>query len=505
MTYVPVGKSNILMPSSSSYWNVDQENPVYRGRRIDPVTSPDAALLPVLDEQHASSSDLIRNEPISSAAISTMVHGTVGSGMRPESQIEYERAGISEQQAADLQNQAEFLFKFMASQEWDISKNYNFWEVENLFYTSSLEFGDCYGLKRFDKSRPLLGLSLQLVEASRVQTPPERSFDQNIRSGVKIDRKTGEKLSLYVKQGDEYGLDYSDIKYKEIAVRDKKGNRQVLIAEDPKRIGQTRGIPYLSVITNIVKQLGRYSESEVTAAVFNSFVAFVTKTDDGINPLPDNGFDGDGERREPLPTKLEPFSNFHIKPNEDVNMLDPNRPNKNFDAFFLSMMKLIGAQLQIPAQVLLMQFDASYSASIAAVERAFEIFKIRRQRLVSQFHSHVWRWYWDEAVGRGYLKAPGYRDDPVKKAAYQSCVWVGDPCLQLDRWKAAKAARELWELGIISKKTLTQMLTGHNYERVVAQRKREAKLDPDTVAARELSEKERRELESDENDSGSGK
>ena len=499
MSYLLAGKSNILIPASSSYWNTDRENPVYRGRRIDPVMSPDAALLPVLEEQHASSGDLIRNEPVSSAAISTMVHGTVGSGMRPESQIEYKRAGISEQHAADLQHKSEFLFNFMAARDWEVSGNYNFWETENLFFASSLEFGDCYAIKRFVRSRALLGLSVQLVEASRVRTPPEKSADPAVRSGVRINRKTGERISIFVRDHDDCGFDFGDMHFTEVPVRNRQGERQIVIAEDPKRIGQTRGIPYLSVITNIVKQLGRYSESEVTAAVFNSFVAFVTKTEDGINPLPDNGFEEDRTDRVPPPVKLDPFTNVHIKPNEDLKMLDPNRPNKNFDSFFLAMMKLIGAQLQIPAQVLLMQFDASYSASVAAVERAFEIFKIRRQRLVSQFHSHVWRWFWDEAVARGYLDAPGYREDPLKRAAYQGCVWVGDPCLQLDRWKAAKAARELWELGIISKKTLTQMLTGHNYEGVVAQRAREKVLEPETVKARETTEEERTALEDDKN------
>ena len=497
MTYTPVGKSNILMPVSS-YWNVDQKNPVYKGRNISPVMSPDAELIPVLGDQHASSSDLVKNEPISSAAISTMVHGTVGSGMRPESQIDFERAGISEQQAADLQKQVEFLFKFMAASEWDISKNYTFWDVENLLCTGSLEFGDAYAIKRFDPAREVLGLSVQLIEGSRVKTPPEHWYQDNIRAGVRVDKKTGERKSIFIQEADEYGSDYSDIKFKEVQIRDKRNIRQVLIIEDPKRIGQSRGIPYLSVITNIIKQLGKYSESEVTAAVFNSFVAFVTQTDDGINPMPNMGFVSEEEKRDPIPSKIEPWTNYHIKTNEKINMLDPNRPNKNFDSFFLSMMKLIGAQLQIPAQVLLMQFDASYSASIAAVERAFEVFKIRRQRLVCQFHSQVWRWFWDEAVLRDYLKAPGYLEDPLKRAAYQGCVWVGDPCLQLDRWKAAKAARELYDLGIISKKTLTQMLTGQNFEQVVAQRARENAMEPQTVQTRKLTSAERKELEDDE-------
>ena len=259
MQYMTVGKSNILMPASS-FWNVDKENPVYKGRRISPVRSPDADLIPVLGEQHASSSDLVKNEPISSAAINTMVNGTVGSGMRPESQIDFERAGISENQATDLQKQAEFLFGFMATSEWDISKNYNFWDVENLLYASSLEFGDSFAIKRFDPEREFLGLSIQLIEGSRVKTPPEKYYQENIRGGVRIDKSTGEKKSIFIQENDEYGMDHSEIKFKEVGVRNKKNQRQVLIIEEPKRIGQTRGIPYLSVITNIIKQLGRGSK-----------------------------------------------------------------------------------------------------------------------------------------------------------------------------------------------------------------------------------------------------
>ena len=43
------------------------------------------------------------------------------------------------------------------------------------------------------------------------------------------------------------------------------------------------------------------------------------------------------------------------------------------------------------------------------------------------------------------------------------------------------------------------MLTGHNYERVVAQRAREKVLEPETVKARETTEEERKALEDDKN------
>ncbi|MFK7822777.1 MAG: phage portal protein [Oligoflexales bacterium] len=497
MTYVPVGKSNILVPQSSSYWSTSPENPVYQGRRIAYLQSPDATYLPELGQQQASSSDLVRNEPISSAAIQTMVHGTVGSGMRPESQIDHETAKISESEASETQKKAEFLFQYWSTNETcDLARTHTFWELENLAFNSSLEFGDCFPIRRFQRDRKPYGLCLQLVEAMRVDTPPEQFRNENVRAGIKFDRLTGERKSIFVREHDDYGLDFSSVKYKEIKVKDRQGNPQVLFIHEPKRVGETRGIPYLSVITNIIKSLGKYSEAEVTAALFQAFIAFVTKTKEGDDVLVDDGFVSSSDpEKTMIPRELKPFTNIHIGTDEDVKTLEMNRPNKNFEAFFAPMMKIVGAQLQIPAQVILMAFDASYTASMAALERAFEVFKIKRKRLVSQFHRHVWSWFWDESVARGYLHAPGYWSDPLIRAAFQGAMWVGDPCIQLDRWKAAKAARELHDLGIVSKKTLTQMLTGNNYERVVAQRAKERELEPKTLAGQELSAKEQEDFE----------
>ena len=121
------------MPQSSSYWTTSPDNPVYQGRRIAYLQSPDASFLPVMGEQQASSSDLLRNEPISSAAIQTMVHGTVGGGMRPESQIDIETAKISESEASETQKKAEFLFNYWAASDTcDLARIHTFWELENL-------------------------------------------------------------------------------------------------------------------------------------------------------------------------------------------------------------------------------------------------------------------------------------------------------------------------------------------------------------------------------------
>ena len=59
------------------------------------------------------------------------------------------------------------------------------------------------------------------------------------------------------------------------------GRRNVLHLYRKKRPGQTRGVPYLSGIIEIVKQLGEYTQAEVDAAVNAAFYTVFVTTPDG--------------------------------------------------------------------------------------------------------------------------------------------------------------------------------------------------------------------------------
>jgi capsid protein len=47
---------------------------------------------------------------------------------------------------------------------------------------------------------------------------------------------------------------------------------------DHLRINQARGVPYLAPVIEALKQLDRYTESEIMAAVVNSFFAVFIKS-----------------------------------------------------------------------------------------------------------------------------------------------------------------------------------------------------------------------------------
>lgn len=109
---------------------------------------------------------------------------------------------------------------------------------------------------------------------------------------------------------------------------------------------------------------------------FRSFAAFV-KTTAGTteNPFNEVGW-GDVEgapvpatevSRDPNEYELGAGTINFMEPGEDVVFADPKRPANGFDAFVNSVATQVGAALEIPKDLLMKAFNASYSASRAAL------------------------------------------------------------------------------------------------------------------------------------------
>jgi capsid protein len=146
----------------------------------------------------------------------------------------------------------------------------------------------------------------------------------------------------------------------------------------------------------------------------------------------------------------------------------------------------IGVGLGLPREILMKHFAASYSASRAAIQEAFKAFKRRRAWLVSSMCEPVYGWVISEAVARGYLDAPGFFDDPMRRAAWLGAIWRGAPMGQLDPLKEANAAKT-W-LSIPGATTIQQVTAeqfGTDYEDNLEQTRRErgqiATLPPDPL------------------------
>ena len=122
------------------------------------------------------------------------------------------------------------------------------------------------------------------------------------------------------------------------------------------------------------------------------------------------------------------------------NMKNPNIPTAGFEQFVKTLCKLMGGAIEMPYELLLKEFNASYSASRAALLEAWEGFKMRRTWLVDSFCQPAYEIWLSEAVARGRVIAPGFFDDPLLRAAWCGARWIGPVQGSLDPAKEVNAA-----------------------------------------------------------------
>ena len=133
----------------------------------------------------------------------------------------------------------------------------------------------------------------------------------------------------------------------------------------------------------------------------------------------------------------------------------------------------IGAGLGIPYDVLVKEYNSSYSAARAALLDAWEEFRMRRTWFVDDFCQPVYEIWLSEAVARGRSIAPGFFDDPLIRAAWCSAQWIGPVQGSLDPLKEANAAVLKIQHGLKTHEQATMEDSGGDWNANVEQLKAE--------------------------------
>jgi len=444
----------------------------------------DSDILYDLPKLRERSRDLVRNAPIATGALGTSISNVVGTGLKLQSRIDSKYLGMSDDQADDWQDKTEREWQLFAeSQECDYSRTLNFVGIQELVFRQTLENGDCFVLTpRLKRGKFPYSLKLQLIEADRVCNDKHAPDKDGLISGIKKDPTTGEPLAYFIMNqhpDSAYVMPKDGMKWTEVpAFGANTGLRNVLHLYEMLRPGQTRGVPFLAPVVETLKVLDRYREAELMAAVVASLFTVFIKSQSGALEFPSST--GMGAEVESSSTdidfKMGSGAIIGLKKNEDISIANPSRPNTAFEPFVKAILEQIGAALGIPFEVLIRHFDASYSASRAALLEAWRFFRRRRSWLVSVLCQPVYEiWLW-EAVASGRIAAPGFFADPILRKAYSKAVWVGDSPGYIDPQKDVAASKERIDALLSTYDEETALLTGGDFESNVHQRAKEKRL-----------------------------
>lgn len=432
---------------------------------------------------------LYMSAPIATAALKRQRTNIVGAGLRLKPTIDREVLGLTQEQAEAWQKrvQAEFNLWAGRKQACDATGVNTFYGMQQLVALSWPMSGDVFALIcREDPTKfEPYSLRIKIVEADRVRTPEANTANatvpnmlltsqtvrklengNTIHDGVEIDRK-GKIVAYHIANTHPYEIGAENTEFvRVLAYGANTGLPNILHIMDTERPEQYRGVPYLAQAIEPVLQMSRYTEAEITAAVVQSFFTAFIKTEAGASDMPMNEVGGDGVEevsRDPNEYEMGPGMMNILEPGEDVTFGSPTHPNTGFEVFMRALCELVGAALEIPADLLLMSFNSSYSASRAALLEAWKGFRMRREWLTDDFCRPIYEIWLTEAVARGRISAPGFLNDPIIRQAYLGSQWIGPSQGQLDPTKEVAAAVEAINNGLSTHEAEATKLNGSEF------------------------------------------
>ena len=303
--------------------------------------------------------------PLGRGAIDRIVLNSVGPGLTLSCRIDAEGLGLSEEEAAQWEQNTEREFAFWAeSKDCDIARGMNFYELQNLCFKSVLLNGDALVMLPMRKTRNFpYDLRISLIEGDRLENPPLKAYNQMIDGGVEFDID-GKPIAYHIANrhplseiAGQPRLEYVRVP----AFGARTGRRNVLHLLPMERIGQHRGVPFLAPVIETLKQLGRYSDAELMAAVIGGIFAIFFEHGVDDNDISD--FVGEESmasdlgiqerKEEELQAWREGLNSVGV--NDMYGMIadlpertraksiSPARPNSAFDAFVTSLVRQIGS------------------------------------------------------------------------------------------------------------------------------------------------------------------
>jgi capsid protein len=383
---------------------------------------------------------------------------------------------------------------------FDYKQQHTFGEFQNQVRLESILCGDGIIVSRVNQQSGLP--CWQFINGNHIKTPPEYNIAEGheIKHGVELDRQ-GRHAAYWIEEFDRNGDGFT---YTRIPVWGKKSKRQIswMVYGGEKLLDHTRGTPLLANCLFMLKDLDRYRDAEVRAAVINSILPlFIKRTATskggtnpvsgflerkaGANPRPEVKIDGKSitEANAPLIGMNAPgLIMDRLEAGEEPESFQTNRPNVNFGKFEEIIVSAICWQNEIPPEIVLMRFNTSYSASRQANNEYEITLNFRAYKNAKDFCQIIFNEFIIQSVLIGDLVMPGFMaimfapSEWRLRGAWLKCEWRGLSRGSVDIKKEVDGLTKLANYRCMTKDIICRRFTGMSYNAVMYIIAREKKL-----------------------------
>ena len=480
--------NSVSLLSNQGYITKDSPKRSMRGWQAS-ANSANVDILPKSNSLRASSRDLYMNAPLAHAAIQRYSTNALGLGLKCKPQIEREFLGFTgdsgKERAKDWERNTQreweaYSESFFSDAELSLNVNEN----AVLAFSNMLLSGDSFvALPGIKLPGQIYNTKVKVIESDYCSNP--QNIMETFRTAGGIDvNKLGAPIAYHFSKPDmNTSLDFGMLSYNKwerIPRFNSRGLQQVLHLFTKFRPGQRRGVPLLAPVIEDIKQKTRYKGSALDAAILNSMFTVFIKSMNNIagNQLTQGyippsldvpiGSPGASVKKESNPAdekiyEIGQANILELDENQDISLADPKHPVLGYDKFADSLAKEIGAALGLPYEVLMLQFNSSFSASKAALQEAWKMFLKYRVYMIDHYYNPIYETFMWEAIGLGRIDAPGFYDDPIIRKAWLRTDWIGAGQGMIDPMKETTAAEKRIKNRITTREREYQQLVGGDW------------------------------------------
>lgn len=443
-------------------------------------SSADRDIAEDIDVLRCRSRYLFQNSPFCRALILSFCTNVIGTGLKARPTLkQYEMLGLTEDEAKKWESKTRDLFLLWSnSKKCDAEKKNNFCQLQKLAFKESLVAGDCFALPCFSKNIEPFGLEIKVLPAERCQNPFGRFDSDSLAQGVEVTEKGSPKIYHFTNKPTWSIDNYTDcVDSVPVYAFDGLGTPNVLHVFSSDRCDQRRGIPILASVINPTRNLEGYQDSETLAAkVSANFTAVIenNEEEEAEDLYGNAGGDESGSSVQPEQVGSEqilemgPGAVWSLAKGQKLQSLNPQRPNVNYKPFVDSIYCECAASCGNSFELVLHSFGgANYNAVRASLHESKKTFDSMRKDFVSDFCQPVYEKWLTQAVLLGIVDAPGFFDNPVKRALWCGCRWIADASFLLDPLKETQALKMQIDEQLVSRDDACSMVNGGEYDAVI--------------------------------------
>lgn len=432
---------------------------------------PDRAINTVKEPADSRAKDMVINDGMARGAVQSHMDSIVGAQYRLNSKIAWQAIpGGTKAWADEAQTVIEQKFHLIAESDacyLDAAGMNTFTGMIRLGVAGFVMTGEILSTSEWDRSvgRPLK-TCFQMVDPSRLRNPDWQTDTENLRRGVKVDRR-GKPLGYYIQRhhpnayypGSYGGLDFAYIpRYKPW------GRPQVFHIIEQLFPDQHRGVADMVAALKRMRMTKHLQEVTLQNAVINATYCAAIESEMPTAEMV-IAMGGDASNPAALETAIGAYLSGlqkylsgaenialdgamipHLYPGTKLSMKTLGTPGGVGTDFEASLLRHIAASLGLDYAEFARDYSKmSYATAKLSTETTRRFMRSRKKNVADRFANMMFGNIVEELIAQGEVPLPpGFtRDDyyrPLMREAFSRCSWIGQGTGQIDELKETQAA-----------------------------------------------------------------